>query len=215
MSEILTALQKMHVEESHLIRNSRITIQVQPFSTRSRYNLQPFSKKTEREAAITGGVIRSNLDQIIDAIKEVSLLPTCKDEHTITWFDFDENGQLQKMSHEFIAGFKSRHQYRNSTNRILKQIVPNRNGMVEVKIGPLGRMADPNSTDFAGSIKLVDFRRATESEEDQLNIQMNSYVLTTHLLTKIKHGARYHIYVSDEGSLDNPIELPFQRSFQN
>ncbi|MGG0938618.1 hypothetical protein ABHN11_21595 [Brevibacillus centrosporus] len=214
MSEILSDLQKMHDVEPHLIRNSRISIQVLPIGNDSKYCLRPFSIQTEEMDPIPNTIMQDNLKGIIRALTQVTPLPQHKDENTITTFAFDQEGRLQSFEHEIIAGFKNLTQYRNVMTRLLKQLIPDESGMVEVKVGPLGKLAYSGTADFSGSIKLTKFRFATDSEDDQMVIEMNSYVMLSYLPKVMKHGVRYLVHV-EEGTLGSPIPVPTMRLYKN
>ena len=212
MSELLDGLRKMHRDESHLIRDARITIQIQLYRDRSKYTLKFFSTKSEEDLPIENHITDKNLEEIVLALKEVGSLINGKDENTITTFDLDEDGRISSIEHEFISGFKTLTMYRHNTRRILKNVVPQ--GLVEVVIGPLGRVTYPVHAEYAGSFKIKGFRFVNETKEDAQIVQMNSYVMITYLPKVMKHGARYHIYTVDD-SLDSPIEISPARFFNS
>jgi hypothetical protein len=163
---------------------------------------------------IPNTIMQDNLKGIIRALTQVTPLPQHKDENTITTFAFDQEGRLQSFEHEIIAGFKNLTQYRNVMTRLLKQLIPDESGMVEVKVGPLGKLAYSGTADFSGSIKLTKFRFATDSEDDQMVIEMNSYVMLSYLPKVMKHGVRYLVHV-EEGTLGSPIPVPTMRLYKN
>ncbi|MGG4495524.1 hypothetical protein [Brevibacillus reuszeri] len=212
MSELLEGLRKMHKEESHVIRGSRITIQIQLFNPRSKYFLKPYSMKTEPEEPISDEIIDENLKEIATVLNSISSLILIKEEHTVTTIDFDDDGRLSTIKNDFISGFKSIGLYQKNTSRILSQMIPQ--SMVELRIGPLGKTVDPATADFAGSIRIIDFRHPCDNETDKTIIEMNSYILKSYLPRIMKHGAGYQINI-EEGSLGSPIELLPGRVFRS
>lgn len=215
MSEILADLKRMHNLEAHLIRGSRISIQVQPFKLVSKYILRPFSLQTDEEQPIPANVMIDNISGIQNALTQVSGLIENKGENTITYFDFDDDGRLHSYEHQFVSPFRSVSHFRKIATRMLQQLVPIQGGFVEIKVGPISKTTYPTAAELSGSIIVNKFRFMTDSEEDKRILEMNSYVLTSYLPKIMKHSTKYKIFVEEEGSLGSPIPIPSDREYKS